>query len=122
MLKKCLIISTANDLVRLIPESIVYISADGNYCNVMFTDNETRLLTHQLGIVEAMIHDQLGSEGLLFVRIGRGLIINRNYIYYINIQNQKLILSDNSRFSHTVSASRDALKNLKDLVEKEVKA
>ena len=119
MLKKCLIISTANDVVRLIPETIVYISADGNYCNVMLTDNETRLLTYQLGIVEAMIHDQLGDEGLLFVRIGRGLIINRNYIYYINIQSQKLILSDNTRFTHTVSASKDALKNLKDLVDKE---
>lgn len=121
MLTKCLIISTANDVVRLIPETIVYISADGNYCSVMLIDNETRLLSYQLGTVEDMIRDQLGDEGLLFVRIGRGLIINRNYIYYINIQNQKLILSDNVRFFHTVSASKDALKNLKDLVDKEAK-
>ena len=122
MLKKCLIISTANDLVRVAPDKIVYISSDGNYCNLMLTDNETRLLSVQLGQVETMIHDQLGTEGLLFIRIGRGLIINRNYIYYINIQSQKLILGDNQRFFHTVSASKDALKQLKELVEKEVKA
>ena len=85
------------------------------------TDNETRLLTFQLGQIELMIHDQLGSDGNLFIRIGRGLIINRNYIYYINIQGQKLILSDNNRFTHTVSASKDALKHLKDLIEKEAK-
>lgn len=121
MLKKYLIISTATDLVRIAPEKIVFISSDGNYCNLMQADNESRLLTFQLGQIENMIRDQLGTEGNLFIRIGRGLIINRNYIYYINVQSQKLILSDNNRFSHTVSASREALKQLKDLIEKEVK-
>ena len=121
MLKKYLIISTATDLVRIAPDKIVFISSDGNYCNLVQVDNETRLLTFQLGQIENIIHDQLGTEGLMFVRIGRGLIINRNYIYYINIQSQKLILSDNSRFTHTVSASKEALKLLKELTEKEAK-
>lgn len=119
MLKKYLVISTANDLVRIAPERIVFISSDGNYCNLVQSDNETRMLTFQLGQVETMIHDQLGTEGKLFIRIGRGLIINRNYIYYINIQSQKLILSDVVRFTHTVSASKEALKQLKELIEKE---
>lgn len=121
MLKKYLIISTAADLVRITPDKIVYISSDGNYCNLVQVDNETRLLTFQLGQIEIMIHDQLGTDGNLFIRIGRGLIINRNYIYYINIQSQKLILSDVARFTHTVSASKEALKQLKDLIEKEAK-
>ena len=119
MLKKYLVISTTNDLVRIAPERIVFISSDGNYRNLVQSDNETRMLTFQLGQVETMIHDQLGTEGKLFIRIGRGLIINRNYIYYINIQSQKLILSDVVRFTHTVSASKEALKQLKELIEKE---
>lgn len=121
MLKKYLIISTATDLVRIAPDKIVFISSDGNYCNLVQTDNETRMLTYQLGQVENMMREQLGTEGNLFIRIGRGLIINRNYIYYINIQSQKLILSDVTRFTHTVSASKDALKQLKELIEKEAK-
>ena len=121
MLKKYLIISTTTDLVRIAPERIVFISSDGNYCNLVQTDNETRMLTFQLGQVESMIRDQLGTDGNLFIRIGRGLIINRNYIYYINIQSQKLILSDVARFTHTVSASKEALKQLKELIEKEAK-
>ena len=121
MLKKNLIISTATDLVRIAPDKIVFISSDGNYCNLVQTDNETRMLTYQLGQVENMMREQLGTEGNLFIRIGRGLIINRNYIYYINIQSQKLILSDVTRFTHTVSASKDALKQLKELIEKEAK-
>ena len=119
MPKKCLVISTATDLVRVAPDKIVYISSDGNYCNLMLTDNETRLITFQLGQVEAMIEEQLGPEKIMFARIGRGLIINSNYIYYINIQSQKLILSDNDHFTHTVSASKDALKLLKERLEKE---
>ena len=121
MLKKYLIISTTTDLVRIASDKIVFISSDGNYCNLVQTDNETRMLTFQLGQVENMIREQLGTDGNLFIRIGRGLIINRNYIYYINIQSQKLILSDVSRFTHTVSASKEALKQLKDLIEKEAK-
>lgn len=119
MLKKYLVISTSNDLVRIAPEKIVYISSDGNYCNLVQSDNETRLLSFQLGQIETMIHDQLGTGGNQFIRIGRSHIINRNYIYYINIQNQKLILSDVTRFTHTVSASKEALKQLKELIEKE---
>lgn len=119
MLKKYLILSTATDLVRIAPERIVYISSDGNYSNLMQTDNESKMITFQLGKIEVMINDQLSNND--FIRIGKSLIINRSYIYYINIQSQKLILSDNLRFTHTVSASKEALKTLKELVEKEVK-
>ncbi len=121
MPKRHLIISTANDMVRIAAEKIVYVSSDGNYCNLVQTDNESRLLTFQLGQIESMIHDQLGAKDNPFIRIGRSLIINRNYIYYINLQNQRLILSDNDRFTYTVSASKEALKQLKELIEKEAK-
>lgn len=121
MPRKFLIISTATDLVRVAPDKIVFISSDGNYCNLVQTDNETRLLTFQLGQIQDMIQVQLDRDGDSFIRIGRGLIINRNYVYYVNIQSQKLVLSDNSRFTHTVSASKEALKQLKELIEKEAK-
>ena len=78
MPKNYLIIATATDLVRIAPDKIVFISSDGNYCNLVQADNETRLLTFQLGQIATMIHEQLGKEGDLFVRIGRGLVINRN--------------------------------------------
>ena len=57
----------------------------------------------------------------MFIRIGKSLIINRSYIYYINVPKQKLILSDVATFNHTVAASKEALKQLKELLEKEVK-
>lgn len=114
-----LIISTSIELVRIPPERIVYISSDGNYSMLIQADGETRMVSYQLGQIEKMIASQLDRDADMFVRIGKSLIINRLYIYYIDVTKQKLILSDVRNFSHTVSASKEALKQLKDLIEKE---
>lgn len=119
-MKKHLVISTTTELVRIAPEHIVYIASDGNYSTMMQTDGEVRMLSFQLGQIEKMIADQLAGEGSNFIRIGRNLIINRSYIYFINVQKQKLRLSDVASFSHTVAASKEALKLLKELIEKEI--
>ena len=89
-----LIISTSIDLVRIAPERIVYISSDGNYSTLIQADGEVRMLSFQLGQIEKMINSQLGKAGEQFIRIGKSLIINRSYIYYINIPRQKIVLSD----------------------------
>ena len=118
--KRQLLFPTSIDLVRIAPERIVYISSDGNYSTLVQADGEVRMLSFQLGQIEKMIADQLGNEGNNFIRIGKSLIINRSYIYYINVPKQKLVLSDVGSFSHTMSASKEALKLLKELIEKEI--
>ena len=52
------------------------------------------------------------------MRIGKSLIINLNYVYYINVPKQQLILVDWQQNRYTLSASKEALKALKDLIEK----
>lgn len=121
MMKKHIVISTSVDLVRIAPERVVYVASDGNYSTIVQSDGETRVLTFQLGQIEKIMSEQLGSERNTFIRIGKSLIINRSYIYYINVQKQKLILSDNTTFSHSVSASKEALKQLKELLEEDIK-
>lgn len=120
-MKRQLILSTSIDLVRIAPDRIVYIASDGNYSTLVQTDNEVRMISFQLGQIEKMIYSQLGSEGNIFIRIGKSLIINRAYIYYINIPKQKLTLSDIESFNHTVTASKEALKQLKELLDKDIK-
>ena len=120
-MKKQLVISTSLDLVRIASDRIVYIASDGNYSTIVQTDGEVRMVSYQLGQIEKLISSQLGSEGTVFIRIGKSLIINRSYIYYINIPKQKLILSDVNTFNHTVTASKEALKQLKELLEKEAR-
>lgn len=118
-MRKQLVISTSTELVRIAPDHVVYISSDGNYSTLVQTDGGTRILTHQLGQLEKLISNQLGKESSLFIRIGKSLIINRSFIYYINIAKQKLTLSNVERFDYTVTASKEALKQLKELIEKE---
>ncbi len=116
-----LVISTMNDLVRITPDSVIYISSEGNYSTLMLRDGNARIVTVQLGQIEKMIAAQLGAEGNIFIRIGKSLIINRSYIYYINISRQQLMLSNVETFSYTVAASKEALKQLKELLDSEVK-
>ena len=98
---KHLVISTANDLIRIAPERIVYISSDGNYSTLVQTDGQARMLSFQPGQIVEMMEKQLGIKDNVFIRIGRQLIINRSYIYHINITSQKLVLSDAANFSHS---------------------
>lgn len=116
---KCLIISTTSDLLRLQYDNIVYITSDGNYSQFLLSGGDLRMVTIQLGQIERLIENQLGVFGRLFIRIGKSLIINRDYIYYININQQRLELNDKVNQRYTVQASREALKQLKAVIEKE---
>ena len=120
-MQEYLVISTSVDLMRTAAGNIVFISSDGNYSTFVFTYGESRVVTMQLGQVERLIAVQLTLSGGDFIRIGKSLIINRNFISYINITKQQLVLSDGYSTSHSLTASKEALKQLKELIEKEIK-
>lgn len=120
-MKEFVVISTNIDLIRVAADNIIFISSDGNYSSFVFINGESRMVTMQLGQVERLLAEQLVHTGGNFVRIGKSLIINRSFISYINIPKQQLVLSDGQASSHTLSASREALKQLKELIEKGLK-
>ena len=109
MTRTHLIISTSNDLLRIAASHILYISSEGNYCNFFQTGGEMRLVTYE----------QLPELSQHFIRIGKSLIINLNYVYYIHPTQQKLVLVDNQLNRYSLSASKEALKALKELIEKQ---
>lgn len=120
-MKSPIIISTTNELVRVYPERIVCISSDGNYSMMVLHDKSEHLFSFNLSHFQQIIEKQMKTEASLFIRIGKSLIINREYIYKINLGKQSLVLSD-MKIEHTfvLSASREALKQLKSLLEKEI--
>ncbi len=95
----------------------MFVSADGNYSNVVTIDGEKRLVSLQLGQIEDLIGDQLGERGGNFLRLGRSLIINVDYIYLIDIAKQELILSNCCGSKHILTASREVLIKLKAYME-----
>lgn len=113
-----LIIPTSVDLVRIAAKHLVYITSDGNYSTIVQTGNESRVVTTQLGQIERMITDQLSAFDRAFVRIGKSLIINANTVHYINLQKQKLVLVDMLQNRYSLTASREALKALKEQIER----
>ena len=120
-MKKILIISTTNELIRVKPERVVYISSDGNYSTIILNDRTEHVFTFNLSQCLKIIEAQLKEEASTFIRIGKSLIINRDYIYKINITKQLLVLSDMSfNESFNLVASKEALKQLKILQEKEI--
>lgn len=119
MRNKVIIISNVNELVRVKPERVVYIMSEGNYSTMVLHDKTEQVFTMNLAHCQQLIEQQLGDDAETFIRIGRQLIINRAYIYKINVNKQQLVMSDmmlNQAF--TLSASKEALKQLKEYLEK----
>ena len=115
---KVLIISNTNELVRVKPERIVYVESDGNYSTVVLHDKTEHVFTMNLAHCQQLIEEQLGKEAETFIRIGKQLIINRAYIFKINPTKQQLIMSDMAlNHAFTLSASKEALKQLKIYLE-----
>lgn len=118
---KTIVISKGTELLRIPATRLVFISAEGNYSEVVTQDNRRRIVSFQLGQIEDMIGDQLGDEGLNFIRLGRGLIINLDYVYWVDVTKQTLILSDCAGCYHELSASREVLIKLKAYIDALVK-
>ena len=122
-------ISTSTELVRVATDEIVYVRADGNYSDLMLTNGNSRKMTFQLHFFDE-VFQQLQNN--MFVRVGRSLIVNKRYIYVINLTEQQLILSggdlkepivfygqsktDNPQ---SISLAREGLRQLKELLENE---
>lgn len=115
-----LIICNTVETIRVSAMDIVGIKAEGNYSTIIFNDGEERLVLFQLGQLETMITEQLGAVASMFIRIGRGIIINREYLFIINLPRQVVVLRTSSGIKTTLSASRESLRQLKLLIDNSI--
>ena len=123
-------IKTSSLLVRVAVDEIVYVKADGNYCDLVLINGRSRKMTFKL----------LKSADM-FIRVGRSLIVNRQYVQVIDLIDQVIIFGGKhltrepktdisqtyrpdrgdevgaGRDIYMVRVSRDALKQLKDQLE-----
>ena len=120
-------ISTSTELVRVATDEIVYVRADGNDSDLMLTNGKSRKMTFQLHFFDE-VFQQLQNN--MFVRVGRSLIVNKRYIYVINLTEQQLILSGGDMKEpivfygqpkadspQNITLAREGLKQLKELLE-----
>lgn len=110
-------ISTTTELVRVQTEDIVFVRADGNYSDLFLFNGKPHKMTFQLRFFDD-VFQRLSNN--CFVRVGKSLIVNKNYIYVINIPMQELLLcGGHLQCDFKLNASREALKDLKALMEQE---
>lgn len=96
MMKKTrLIIQNSIECHIINPELILYISSDGNYCNIHLTDGTVmQNIPVQLGHVARLIRQQLTNVSApQFLQIGRRHIVNSEHLLSI-FPSQKLLLFD----------------------------
>ena len=110
-------ISTKAELVRVLTDDIVFVHADGNYSDVLLYNGKKHTMTFQLHFFDESFQRLKNN---FFVRVGRSLIVNKNYIYLINLTDQNIILTGGKLADeYIVRASKDALKELKAKLEEE---
>ena len=110
-------ISTSTELIKVKTEDIAFVKADGNYSDLYLFNGKPHKVTFKLHVIDETFQ-KLKSN--IFARVGKSLIVNRNYIYVINITTQELLLSNcHLQVDFKLKASREALKELKNTIEEE---
>lgn len=108
--------NTRDELVKVKLDRVAFFEADSNYCHVWFINGAKATILTSLVNVENLISERFKDTSPLFIRIGKKYIVNRQYIYHINIPRQKLAMSDfNSSEIFELTVSKEALKQLKQL-------
>lgn len=116
-MEKLLVISKGTEMLRVPPKRLVYVSAEGNYAKVVTQDNRHQIVSFQLGQIEDLIADQLGDEGENFIRLGKSLIINTDFLFLIDTTKKRLVLSDCNGCWHELSASHEVLTKFKAYID-----
>ena len=86
-------IKNKSEMLYLRLDSILYIQADGNYCNIYLTDGGViSTLTYQRAEIARLMEEQLPAEiRKQFVLVGRSYMVNTNYV--LRIQPSRHILT-----------------------------
>ena len=101
-------ISTSNALVRVKTDDIVYVAAAGNYSDLVLADGQRHTLVFQLHYFEEAFRQLRRNH---FVRVGRSIIVNRHFVFNLNLSDKSLLLAGFPLAKEMrLNASREALK------------
>lgn len=115
MHKICL--NTRDELLVIDLDKIAFFQANGNYTQMTYTDGESHLLSVGLAKAEELIRLTWPADiPSPFVRLGRSLMINQNYLTEISIMKQRIVLSDHDGHAYPLSVPKPLLKDYKDRI------
>ncbi len=109
-----LYLNNRDELYRIDVSKIVYIEGDGNYTNVVQKNKLKACVCINLSGMQKLLSDSLRERATMFVRVGKGFIVNMNFIYRIHPFKQLLVMSDGESFAYKIECSKESLKALKE--------
>ena len=118
-----LTIKNKSEILFLRLDDILYIQADGNYCNIYLADGGViNTLTYQRAEMARMLEEQLSEEALSrFALLGRSYLVNTDYVLRIQPGKQLLTFRVN-KFGSTkkisIKATTKALQEIECFIEK----
>ena len=115
-MKNVIVFNSREELLRLEVDKIVYFEANGNYTTVVAMNKLKATLGASLAKTEQILTRQMGDEAKRFMRVGKRFIVNLDYIYSVNMAKQCLILSDMEHFAYQLPVSKEALRQMKELM------
>lgn len=111
-----LYINTRDELLRLDCSKIVYMEGDGNYTYIVLASKLKTAVCMNLSEMQHLISQTLKQRAAIFLRIGKRHIVNTRYIYRINPLQQILTVTDGNSFSFQLHISKEALRQLKEMI------
>lgn len=113
-MKELIFSNSGTELLKVHPEDIIYIEADGNYCRMHLRGGFEQQLWFNRQRFISIISSQLRDEKPTFIVVGRSFIINLAYIFRINPVQSELVLFDSVKpEQRSLHASQEALNKLK---------
>ena len=118
-----LTIKNKSEILFLRLDDILYIQADGNYCNIYLADGGViNTLTYQRAEIARMLEEQLSKDALSrFALLGRSYLINTDYVLRIQPGKQLLTFRVNKYGSTkeiSIKATTKALQEIECFIEK----
>ncbi len=117
--KMTLTIKSKSEILFIHLDNILYIQADGNYCNICLTDGSViNSLSYQRAEIARMMDEQLPTEiRKQFIMLGRSYLINSDYVLRIQPGKHLLTFCVNEYGTCKKIAINATSKALKTLIE-----
>ena len=115
-----LYINTRDELIRLDCSKIVYFEGDSNYTNIVLINRQKISACMNLCRMQQFLSENMREHAHNFARIGKRFIVNLNFIYKVQPLQKSLVVTDGVNFTFQLGISKEALKQLKDILVRRV--
>lgn len=107
-----------SELTRVRPDDVLYFEADGNYTNMVLRTGRVFKFTKLIKDFASLLN---GLDNNPFTRVGRSYLVNRNYIFQINVKKQHIILGGNGMSTEKeLSTKREPIHELMETLKEEI--